>query len=69
MRTEKDMFTIWTAPASEDVPSLHQLNMRAPLSGVRGAKQRAEQAKERVKATLASYVSRPSAESLRKLVK
>ena len=67
--TSRDKFTIWTAPASADVALLGQLNMRAPLAGARAAKKRAAKAKAKAKTALAFYVSRPSAESLRKLVK
>lgn len=62
-------YTIWTAPASHDVPALVQLDMRAPIAGVRAARKRAESAKARAKTALGYYVSRSSAESLRKLVK
>jgi hypothetical protein len=65
----QDRFTIWTAPASPDVPVLDQLDMRAPLAGAPAARKRAASAKARSKAALAFYVSRPSTESLRKLVK
>ncbi|HET7506346.1 MAG TPA: hypothetical protein VFK02_35245 [Kofleriaceae bacterium] len=65
----QDKFTIWTAPASSDVPVLGQLNMRAPLGGAQSAKKRAASAKARAKTALAFYVSRPASESLRKLVK
>jgi hypothetical protein len=65
----QDKFTIWTAPASPDVPLLLQLNMHARLAGEESAKKRAASAKLRAKAALAFYVSRSSAESLRKLVK
>jgi len=64
-----DKFTIWTAPASPDVTLLGQLNMRAPLAGAQAAKKRAAKAKAKAKMALAFYVSRPSVESLRKLVK
>lgn len=62
-------FTIWTAPASKDVPALVQLDMRAPIAGATVARKRAAVAKTRVKTALRYYVSRSSAESLRKLVK
>jgi hypothetical protein len=65
----RDKFTIWTAPASRDVPLLGQLNMRAPLAGAPSARKRAARVMARTKTALAFYVSRPSAESLRKLVK
>jgi hypothetical protein len=61
--------TIWTAPASQDVPALVQLNMRAPIAGVKAARKRAENAKARAKTTLGYYAARSSVESLRKLVK
>jgi hypothetical protein len=61
--------TIWTAPASPDVPALNQLDMRAPLAGASDARKRAARAKARTKTALGYYVSRSSAESLRKLVK
>jgi hypothetical protein len=64
----QDKFTIWTAPASPNVPVLEQLNMRAPLGDASSAKKRAARTRARLKATLAFYVSRPSAESLRKTV-
>lgn len=64
-----DKFTIWTAPASPDVPLLGRLNMRAPLAGAPSARRRAARVMARTKTALAFYVSRPSAESLRKLVK
>jgi hypothetical protein len=44
---------------------LGQLNMRTPLAAVQAAKKRAA----RAKTALAFYMSRPSAESLRTLVK
>lgn len=62
-------FTIWTAPASPHVPVLAQLDMRAPLGGVRSARKRAARTRARVKARLAFFVSRPVVESLRKPVK
>ncbi|HEY4240489.1 MAG TPA: hypothetical protein VGM88_11775 [Kofleriaceae bacterium] len=62
-------FTIWTAPASQDVPALVQLDMRAPITGVEAARKRAAGAKARAKTVLRYFVSRPSAESLRKRVK
>lgn len=62
-------FTIWTAPASHDVPALVQLDMHAPIAGVTAARKRAANAKVRAKTALGYYVSRSSAESLRKLVK
>ena len=62
-------YTIWTAPASQDVPALVQLDMRAPIAGVCAARKRAESAKARTKTTLRYFVSRSPAESLRKLVK
>ncbi|MEO7729557.1 MAG: hypothetical protein ABIY55_01185 [Kofleriaceae bacterium] len=65
----QDKFTIWTAPASPDVAVLDQLDMRAPLAGAAAARKRAASAKARSKTALAFYVSRPSTESLRKLVK
>jgi hypothetical protein len=61
--------TIWTAPASQDVPALVQLDMRAPIAGVSSARKRAAEAKVRAKAALGYYVTRSSADSLRKLVK
>ncbi|TMQ02573.1 MAG: hypothetical protein E6J90_16150 [Deltaproteobacteria bacterium] len=65
----QEKFTIWTASASPDVPLLDKLDMRAPLTGVRSAKERAAKAKAKMKTMLAFYASRSSAESLRKLVK
>ena len=65
----QDKFTIWTAPASSDVPVLVQLNMHAPVAGAQSAKKRAASAKAKAKTALAFYASRSSAESLRKLVK
>jgi hypothetical protein len=65
----QEKFTIWTAPASPEVPLLAQLDMRAPLAGAQAARKRAAKARGRVKTMLAFYVSRSSAESLRKLVK
>jgi hypothetical protein len=63
-------FTIWTAPASSsDVPALVQLNMRAPIAGATLAKKRAATAKLRSQKVLKHFVTRTSAESLRKLVK
>lgn len=63
-------FTIWTAPASSsDVPALVQLNMRAPIAGATVAKKRAASAKLRSQKVLKHFVTRTSAESLRKLVK
>ena len=62
-------FTIWTAPASANVPALDQLDMRAPLAGAKNAQKRAELAKVRAKTALGYYVSRSSAESLRKIAK
>jgi hypothetical protein len=62
-------FTIWTAPAASHVPVLDQLDMRAPPAGAPAARKRAASAKARSRAALAFYVSRPSTESLRKLVK
>ena len=62
-------FTIWTAPASANVPALDQLDMRAPLAGASNARKRAALAKARAKTALGYYVSRSSVESLRKLVK
>ncbi len=62
-------YTIWTAPASQDVPALVQLDMRAPIAGVNVARKRAAEAKVRAKTALGYYVARSSAESLRKLVK
>jgi hypothetical protein len=63
-------FTIWTAPASSsDVPALVQLDMRAPITGATAAKKRAASAKARSQKVLKHFVSRTSAESLRKLVK
>jgi len=59
--------TIWTAPASQDVPALVQLDLRAPIASVKDARKRA--AKARAKVVLGAYASRPSAESLRKRVK
>lgn len=62
-------FTIWTASASSDVPALVQLDMHAPITGVNAAKKRAATAKARTRKALKHFVSRTSAESLRKLVK
>lgn len=62
-------FTIWTAPASNDVPALVQVDMRAPIAGASTARKRAAAAKTRAKTALRYFVSRSSAESLRKLVK
>lgn len=63
-------FTIWTAPASSsDVPALVQLDMRAPPAGATVAKKRAASAKLRSQKVLKHFVTRTSAESLRKLVK
>jgi hypothetical protein len=62
-------FTTWTAPASRDVPALMQLDMRAPIAGMSAAKKRAASAKVRTQNALKHFVSRTSAESLRKLVK
>ena len=63
-------FTIWTAPASSsDVPALVQLDMRAPIAGATVAKKRAAHAKLRSQKVLKHFVTRTSAESLRKLVK
>jgi hypothetical protein len=63
-------FTIWTAPASSnDVPALVQLDMRAPIAGATAAKKRAANAKLRSQKVLKHFVTRTSAESLRKLVK
>lgn len=61
--------TIWTAAATSDVPLLTKLDMSAAPSGASAAKRRAASARARVKTALASYVSRSTAESLRKLVK
>jgi len=65
----QEKFPIWTAPASSDVPVLDQLDMSAPLAGLQSAREHAAKVKARVKTMLAFYVSRSSAESLRKLVK
>jgi hypothetical protein len=62
-------FTIWTAPAFSHVPVLAQLDMRAPLGGVRSARKHAARTRAKVKGTLAFFVTRPVVESLRKLVK
>lgn len=62
-------FTIWTASASSDVPALVQLDMRAPITGMIAAKKRAASAKAHTRKMLRHFVSRTSAESLRKLVK
>ncbi len=62
-------FTIWTASASNDVPALVQLDMRAPITGMNSAKKRAANVKARTRKMLKHFVSRTSAESLRKLVK
>lgn len=48
-------YTIWTAPASQDVPALVQLDMRAPIAGVKAARKRAENAKARAKTALGYY--------------
>jgi hypothetical protein len=62
-------YTTWTAPASQDVPGLSQLNMDAPLTGIAAARQRAEESDKEVEAAQSFYVSRSSAASLRKFVK
>lgn len=62
-------FTIWTASASNDVPALVQLDMRAPIAGMDSAKTRAANMKSRTQKMLKHFVSRTSSESLRKLVK
>lgn len=61
--------TIWTAAATAEVPLLSKLDMHAHASGAPAAKERAASTKARVKTALTSYVSRSTAESLRKLVK
>jgi hypothetical protein len=61
--------TIWTAAAASEVPLLSKLDMHARPSGVAAAKERAAHAKAKIKTALGSYVSRSTAESLRKLVK
>ena len=61
--------TIWTAPASAEVPALSQLDMSMPLTQSPESRQRIEAAIKRAEEVQAGYATRSSAASLRKLVR
>ncbi len=61
--------TMWSAPASREVPALRQLDMTAPPSGASEAQARAVESEREVAAAQTFYAARPTAASLRKRVR